>query len=720
MIGNIFTIYEGETNTMSETKKELLKHFEDPVSDKYSDHSKYINRELSWLEFNKRVLIQSIRKDVKLHEQFKFLDISESNLNEFIMVRLSSVINKFASGDMSPEISGMNPNEEYNAIIKAIKKFKKMQDKCYEVALSHLDKRDISLTKFSKLDKEEKGALSKYFYRNIFPLITPINYDTTKEFPDLSSKQLNIVVSLEDKTNPNLQVISFIPINNSIPRIYLIPNKKGKKTKYITLEEILYGFLDKIYFNKKIVDYGMVKILRNADTSLSHNKDIYITDRMRKNLTDRKYSTPVYMDITGNISKELTSILTKIFDLDKRHVFSHDITFDYGALTDIELDGECDEPFSPQYPSELIGEHDMFSAIDKEDILLHHPYQSFSPVVKFLEHAAYDPDVLSIRQTLYRVSSIDSPIVNNLCLAAENGKTVSVILEIKARFDEDRNISMIDKMKSAGVHLIYGDENLKTHCKFITVVRRHKDSLKIYSHIGTGNYNDKTAKLYTDISMFTSNYKIGQDLMCIFNMLSGFADPTAKINKLYFSPHNLRKKIMSCIDNEIANVKAGKLGIITLKMNSISDKELIDKLYDASKHGVKVVLFCRGICSMKPINKNIEIRSLVGRFLEHSRIYSFYNDKKHDIFISSADLLTRNLDKRFELLVPVKDKETKSKLLKILSMYYTDTFNTFAMTPKGKYEKVKGHCNIHELFMAEAIENYKLKSIPKMIGIKKK
>lgn len=705
---------------MSEHTKELLKDFEEPISDKYSDNPKYINRELSWLEFNKRVLIQSIRKDVKLHEQFKFLDITNSNLDEFIMVRLSSVINRVIAEDMKPEISGMNPIEEYSAILKGIKKFKKMQDRCYDRALHQLDKRDISLVKFSKLDKEERGIIGKYFYRNIFPLITPINYDTTKEFPDLISKQLNIVVSLEDKTNPNLQVISFIPINSSIPKIFPIPNKKGKKIKYITLEEILYGFLEKIYFNKKIVDYGMIKILRNSDTSLSHNKDIYITDRMRKSLTDRRYSAPVYMDVTGNISKELMNILTKIFDLDKRHVYSHDSSFDYAPLTEIYLPNESDESFTPQYPSELIGEHDMFSAIDKEDILLHHPYQSFSPVIKFLEHAAYDPDVLSIRQTLYRVSSIDSPIVNNLCLAAENGKSVSVILEIKARFDEDRNISMIDKMKSAGVHLIYGDENLKTHCKFITVVRRHKDSLKIYSHIGTGNYNDKTAKLYTDISLFTSNYKIGQDLMSIFNMLSGFADPTAKINKLFFSPYNLRKKIMSMIDNEIKNVKDGKLGIITLKMNSISDKEMIDKLYEASKQGVKIMIFCRGICSMKPINKNIEIRSLVGRFLEHSRIYSFYNDKKHDIFISSADLLTRNLDKRFELLVPVKHKETKSKLLKILSMYYTDTFNTFSMSSKGKYEKVKGNCNIHELFMKEAIENYKLKSIPKMIGIKKK
>ena len=362
----------------------------------------------------------------------------------------------------------------------------------------------------------------------------------------------------------------------------------------------------------------------------------------------------------------------------------------------------------------------MFSAIDKGDILLHHPYQSFSPVIKFLEHAAYDPDVLSIRQTLYRVSSIDSPIVNNLCLAAENGKSVSVVLEIKARFDEDRNISMIERMKSSGVHLIYGDEELKTHCKFITVVRRHKNGLKIYSHMATGNYNDKSAKLYTDISIFTSNYKIGQDLMSIFNMLSGFADPMSKIDKLYFSPYSLRKKLVSMIDNEIKNAKSGKVAIITLKMNSLSDKDIIDKLYEASKNGVKITIFCRGICSMKPINKNIEIRSLVGRYLEHSRIYMFYNDKKMDTFISSADLLTRNLDKRFELLIPVKSKETKEKLLKILSMYYTDEFNTFVMSSKGVYEKIKGQCNIHELFMREAIENYKFKSIPKMVGIKKK
>ena len=366
----------------------------------------------------------------------------------------------------------------------------------------------------------------------------------------------------------------------------------------------------------------------------------------------------------------------------------------------------------------MIGEHDIFTAIDNEDIILHHPYESYDPVVKFLQHSAYDSNVITIKQTLYRVSSADSPIVDALCKAAKNGKQVSVILEIKARFDEDRNISLIDKLHSSGVKLIYGVEELKTHCKFITVVRKSKDGLKIYSHMATGNYNDKTAKIYTDISYFTSKFKVGQDLISIFNMLSGFSEATPKINRLYFSPYNLRKKLISLIDKEIKNVHNGKTAAVTIKVNSISDKEIIDKLYQASKAGVKIMIFCRGICSMKPINSNIVIKSIVGRYLEHSRIYYFYNNKDPLLFISSADLLTRNLDKRFELLIPVKEYSAKNKLTRIISMYYKDEFNTFTMNKDGTYCKNEGDTNIHKLFMKEAIDNYKFKSVPKLFGKK--
>ena len=699
--------------------KELLKELDTPISNKYTNKSLYLNRELSWLEFNKRVLIQTVRKDVPLIERCNFLSITSSNMDEFIMVRLASSLNSLMKNPTNIELSGMNPHEEFKSMLNGIKRFKSLQDNCYEILLKKLNKENIRICKYKELTKDEKSYIGKIFYKSIFPVLTPINFDTTKQFPDIISKQLSIVVSLEDSSTNDLQVISFIPLNENLDLIYEIPTKNDKAKKYILLEDIIYGYLNRIYFNKKILDYGMIKILRQADIELSHDKGMYITDRMRNTLLQRRYSEPIFMDVTSNISKPLQKIIMKIFELNKSQVFEYDNTFNYGGLTKINLENGKYKSFSPQYPSELIGEHDMFTAIDNGDIVLHHPYESFDPVVKFLEHAAYDKDVIAIKQTLYRVSSIDSPIVNALCKAAENGKQVSVILEIKARFDEDRNISMIEKMKLAGIQLIYGTEDLKTHCKFIVVVRRSKKGFKVYTHLGTGNYNDKTSKIYTDLSYFTSDFKIGQDVAMIFNMLSGFSEPTTKINKLFFSPYNLRKKLENCIEDEIKNAKNGKPAIITLKVNSISDKAMIDKLYTAAKHGVKIIVFCRGICSMKPINKNIMIRSIVGRFLEHSRIYYFHNNNHPNIFISSADLLTRNLDKRFEILTPVKD-EAKEKILKILSMYYKDTFNSFEMDNSGEYHKLEGECNIHDLFMKEAIENYKFKSIPKMVGLKKK
>lgn len=695
---------------------DIIKKMTSPISPKYVTKSNYINRELSWLEFNKRCLYQTLRKDkdVPIIEKCNFLNITSSNIDEFISVRLSSIINRIKNNDKETDISGMTPYSEYKAVIEGIHNFKDLQNECYEKLVSKMEKKyDIEICKFKDLNKDEKSYIGKIFYRDIFPLLVPINYDTTKEFPELISRQSNIVVSMEDINNNNFQVISFITLDNSLDPIYKIPNMK--KNKYILLEEIIYGYLNRIYYGKKIIDYGVIKIIREGDVELSHNEDTYITDRMRQTLINRRLSNPIFMDITSNVSKDLQKLLRKIFELDKNHIYENKNSINYNALTKIKIiDGKYDH-FEPQYPSELLGEHDMFTAIDNGDILLHSPYESYDPVIKLLEHAAYDKDVLSIKQTLYRVSSIDSPIINALCKAAENGKSVTVILEIKARFDEDRNLSMIDKLRLSGVKLIYGAERLKTHCKFIVIVRRSRKGLKMYSHLATGNYNDNTAKIYTDISYFTSNFKVGQDLCGIFNMLSGFSEPTNKINKLYFSPYNLRKKLISCINNEIKNAKNGKSAIITIKVNSISDKVMIDKLYEASKAGVKIIIFCRGICSIKPINDNIIIRSVVGRYLEHSRIFYFYNNKDAEIYISSADLLTRNLDKRFELLIPLKDDEVKEKAMKILSMYYKDTFNSFQMNKNGEYIKIDGDTNIHQLFMEEAIDNYKLKSIPKMI-----
>lgn len=684
-------------------------YFINPISKVYGCNKHYINRELSWLEFNKRVLFQAIRKDIPLMERFNFLNITSSNLDEFIMVRFSSVINSMAKD--GKDISGLRAIEEYEAILKSIERFKTLQYSVFDTLVNKLESNGVKVKTYKELSKIEKNICRNIFEKQIFPLLTPMNFDTTKDYPEFNSKQLTIAVLLEDK---DMQVISFIPLDNSLDKMYKIHKDKDI---YITLEEIIYGNLSRLFYKKNIVDYGMIKLLREADIELDHDTDIYITERMRNTLLQRRYSTPIYMECTDNISKQFAKLLRKAFNLDKTHVYKSDGVIDFSPYMSVlkKDSSQWYKPFTPQYPNELLGDVDMFTAISENDILLHHPYESYDPVVKFLEQAANDYDVLSIKQTLYRVSSADSPIINALCDAARNGKQVSVILEIKARFDEARNISLIDKLRTSGVQLSYGVENLKTHCKFISIVRREKKKLKIYTHIGTGNYNEKTSKLYTDISYFTSNITIGQSVLSLFNMISGYSEPSEDyIDKIYFSPYNIRSQIIKCIDNEIHCAKKGHKAIIVLKMNSLCDKEVIDKIYSAADHGVKITIICRGICSIK-YHKNIIVKSIVGRFLEHSRIYYFHNNGKRRIYISSADLLTRNLDKRFELMVPVIDYNCANKLMKILDLYYTDTHNSFTMNKDSVFIKDirKNDVNVHELFMNDAISKYKLKSLPK-------
>jgi len=641
-------------------------------------------------------------------ERFNFLNITSSNLDEFIMVRYSSVLNSI--GDDSIELSGMYPEEESSAILAGIKRFKEMQEETFDILTKKLSKEGVVIKTYKELTKEEKDRVSMIFYKEIFPVLTPMNFDTTKEYPEFNSRQLTLAVLLED---PAMQVISFIPIDPSLKKIYKVSKDKDV---YITLLDIIYNFLSFIFYNKNIVDFGAIKLLREADIELEHNRDVYITERMRDTLLKRRYSKPIFMECERRISKSFSKLLGKVFDLNKANIYRSNGVIDYSPYCDIlPKSGKLHyKKFTPQFPAEIIGNPDMFEAIRENDILLHHPYESYEPVIKFIQQSAIDPNVISIKQTLYRVSSADSPIVDALCAAARNGKQVSVILEIKARFDEARNISLIDKLRGAGCQLVYGVEDYKTHCKFISVVRREKGKLRLYTHIGTGNYNEKTAKIYTDISYFTSNFKVGNDVLTVFNMISGFSEPTTDIEKIWFSPYNLRRELIECIDNEIKFAKKGKEALITLKMNSLCDKEIIDKLYEAADAGVRIMIFCRGICSIKH-RKNIKVRSLVGRFLEHSRIYYFYNNKSPRIYISSADLLTRNLDKRFELMLRVNDPVTQNKLFKILSFYYRDTFNSFEMDKHSRFIKCDDNkTNIHEEFIRQALESYKLKSMPKL------
>jgi polyphosphate kinase 1 len=702
---------------MTNNLSDLFDVERDRIRSKFNNPGFYMNRELSWMEFNKRVLHQTMRTEVPLLERLKFLGITESNLDEFIMVRFSSILNKLRLGYTETDIAGLLPEQEYELLLREIISFKEIQQESFEKLRKKLRKNNFTICKFKHLSEKEVDYVRKLFERNIYPLLTPITFDSTKEFPLIKSKQLCIIASLGDKKNPNLNVMSIIPLHG-LDRLYKIETDESDEERYILLEDIIFNFLHKVFINKSIIYRGCMRIIREADIEIEGRRDIYIVDRMRETLIKREFSKPIFMDIDSDVPKETLKLLTKIFDIDKRQVFKCENIVDMSFLLSKPIRNAAYEydPFNPQYPEDLIGEHDMFTAIDNGDLILHHPYESFTPVIKFLEHAAEDNDVLAIKLTLYRVSSAESPIVEALCRAAERGKQVSVLLEIKARFDENRNMSLIEKLKVSGCKLIYGIEELKTHCKFILVVRKGKKNLKTYCHIGTGNYNDKTASIYTDISYFTSSSKIADDLLTIFNVLSGFSDPRDEVSKIFYAPYNLRLRLYQLIDREIENAQKGRQAFITLKLNSLSDLGIIKKLYEASEQGVKISIICRGICSMKKINSNINIKSVVGRFLEHSRIYFFYNNGKSDIFISSADMLTRNLDRRVELLVPITDENSRNKLLSILKMYFRDTFNTYILNKDNQYELLKSPVpfNVQEYFMEQAVKSFKLRSMPIM------
>ncbi|MMZ42110.1 Polyphosphate kinase [compost metagenome] len=685
---------------------------------KYSRFSRpelYTNRELSWLQFNWRVLHHAIRKDVPLLERFNFLGITASNLDEFIMVRFSSVINKVMRDDMTPDLSGMLPHEEYLEILSKIKHFKGLQNDGYVKLWNKIKKHGVELVKVNDLNKSEKEQVHRIFTRQIYPLLTPITFDSTKAFPIIKSGQLCTIVCLEDDINPNLNVLSIIPIDPSMKRIYEVKTKEGVK-KLILLEDIIRYHLDKVFVNKKIVYTGEMRILREADIEIDRNRSIYIVDRMRQTLRRRELSRPIFMDVDQRMPKHMIRLLTKIFDIDKNHVFkaAHNIDMTFLKNLPIDIPQLRYKSFRSQHQDEMVGEVDMFTAMDSGDIILHHPYDSFDPVIKFLEHAAEDKEVRAIKQTLYRVSSSDSPIVEALCRAAKKGKQVSVLLEIKARFDEGRNISLIEKMETAGCKLIYGAEDLKTHCKFILVVRETPKGLKEYCHVGTGNYNEKSASVYTDLSYFTCNTKICDDLIAIFNILSGFSEPKDTINKVFYAPYNIRTKLYAMIDREKELARKGKPASIILKLNSLSDKGIIERLYEAANEGVRISIICRGICSMKSIHKNISIRSIVGRYLEHSRIYYFHNNGKVDLFISSADMLSRNLDRRVELMVPIVDNEVKDHIMNILGAYFKDTHNTYFMNSLGEYirhEQDDDAMDVQTYFMKAAIGEHGLKRI---------
>lgn len=656
-----------------------LESYEMEHDKKVKPKGKLINRDISWVAFNARVLYYAqvknvpMEKHIPINERFKFLAISDSNLNEFLSVRY-------------PYVKKHKDTQPFDKLQKEVKKFIDTQSRVYNELKLRLKDIGMEIVKPSKLDNKELRKLKSIFMNDIFPLITPIQIGSVNEYVKLDNGQLCIAVLIDDGTE-NLNII---PVSKAIKRMYIFDKK------VVLIEDVIYHFLNDIFTNKAIISKTSFKIIKDSDIELSHDTSRYIVERMQETILSRKLSKSVYMIFQKGVKSSLKKMLSHAFKVSSKNTAEAEL-IDYTRFFDKLLSDKkySYKPFKPHEFQDDEVRYSLFEVLNEKDILLHHPYDSYDTVVKFIYHAAIDPDVLAIKQTLYRVSSIDSPIVNALCTAANNGKHVAVLVEIKARFDEENNIALIKKLKESGVVVLLGLEHLKTHCKMCVVVRQEGDKKKIYSHIGTGNYNEKTAKQYTDLSYLTSKSKIGIDLLNVFNIIAGNSSPKEKMQKIAYSPVTLRKTLIKCIDREISIAKSGKDAEIFIKVNSLSDTIMVNKLYDAAKEGVKITIICRGVCSICP-RENIRIKSIVGRFLEHSRIYYFRNNKNSEYFISSADLLTRNLDKRVETLVSVKDSNVVKKLESIMNVLIDDTENSFTMTENGSWVVPTKGFNSHE------------------------
>ena len=680
---------------------------------------RFTNRELSWLAFNKRVLSEAKDNHLPLMERLKFLSITASNLDEFFMVRVASLKDQVNAGYTKKDIAGMTSKEQIDAILKETHKFTTAQYNTYNRSfLPSLKKNGLKIvTEFEKLTEEQADYVDNYFQKEVFPVLTPMAVDSSRPFPLIRNRSLNIGALLMDKKKKGTIDFATVQVPSVLPRVVTIPTDGDNCTTVILLEQIIEKNIQKLFLNYKVLCQAPFRVMRNADLSIDEDEAADLLIEIEKQLKKRQWGEAIRLEVEDNIDKRLLKTLRKELNLSEDAIFKIngplDLTF-LMKVYDIEGFDHLKEPkYTPQQPKMLDASRDLFEQIREHDILLHHPYETFDPVVNFVKKAASDPNVLAIKQTLYRVSS-HSPIIASLAQAAENGKQVSVLVELKARFDEENNIVWAKKLEKAGCHVIYGLVGLKPHSKITLVVRKEEDGIRRYVHLGTGNYNDSTAKLYTDMGMFTSKTRYGEDATAVFNMLSGYSEPLVW-NKLSLAPLWLRGKFLSLIEREKEHAKNGRTARIIAKMNSLCDPGIIEALYDASEAGVEIDLIVRGICCLragiKGLSEHIRVRSIVGTFLEHSRIFYFENNGNAEYYMGSADWMPRNLDKRVEILFPVEDPILQEEIYHILHIQLSDTKKAHLLMPDGHYVKVdqrgKTPLNSQLYFCEEAMANAK-------------
>ncbi|HJD35779.1 MAG TPA: RNA degradosome polyphosphate kinase [Candidatus Blautia ornithocaccae] len=682
----------------------------------YTKPEYYRNREISWLGFNERVLSEAKDKNIPLFERLKFLSITASNLDEFFMVRVASLKDMVHAKYTKPDIAGMTPKEQLKALAPEVKSLIQAQYNTYNRSLiPALKKAGVKVVeKHEDFSEEQKEFVDRYFEEAVYPVLTPMAMDSARPFPLIRNKTLNIGALIAKKGKKEKEELEFatVQVPSVLPRIIEIPGDKKDKTTVVLLEEIIERNIGKLFLSNPVVCACPYRIIRNADLTIDEDEAADLLTEIEKQLKKRQWGEVIRLDVEEKMDPRLLKILKMEFDMKEEDIHYINGPLDLTFLMKMyKLEGFDDlkvEPYVPAPVKEMMTDEDIFTQIRRQDILLHHPYMSFDPVVDFVRQASRDPEVLAIKQTLYRVSG-NSPIIAALAQAAENGKQVTVLVELKARFDEENNIVWAKKLEKAGCHVIYGLLGLKTHSKITLVVRKEEEGIRRYVHLGTGNYNDSTAKQYTDCGILTCSAKIGEDATAVFNMLSGYSEPKSW-NKLVVAPIWMRDRFLHLIEMEQRRALEGKEARIVAKMNSLCDRDIIAALYAASAAGVKIDLIIRGICCLKVgipgVSENITVRSIVGNFLEHSRIFYFYSDGKEQLFMGSADWMPRNLDKRVEIVFPVEDPRLKEEVKHILHIQLADNVKAHILQPDGTYEKIdkrgKQLVNSQEYFCEEA------------------
>lgn len=654
----------------------------------------YNNREVSWVGFNRRVIEEAFDHKNPLLERIKFLAIASSNLDEFFMVRVGGLKDQVTMGFSEPENkTQMTPTEQLIAVDRANRDNVKLQYDQYHSLIRDLEGYNIYFKSVDELSPENYQIVEKKFNYEILPTLTPLGIDAYRPFPKLANKSLNIFVDIVTQSGEKKSAIVQIPA--LLNRIIELTN--GEKTVYVLLEDVITHFIDKLFHGYQVTRTFAFRITRNADLTIHEDGAEDLLIEIEKFLKKRKSGAAVRLEIDARCDASINaSFLKNELEIEDRDVYKLEGPLDLTML--FQLSGMIEKrypqlafnPFEP-CPPKYLGDKKLYEEALKRDIFFHHPYESFQPIVDFIKEASEDPNTLAIKQTLYRVSS-DSPIIDALKNAAEAGKQVTVLVELKARFDEENNVHWARMLEEAGCHVIYGMTHLKTHSKITLVVKKVNNEIVPYVHLGTGNYNDKTAKIYTDMGIITTNKEIGEDAMNFFNYLSGYSEkPT--YNKLHVAPFEIRDEFIEHINQEIECQKAHGNGLIIAKMNSLTDKTVIKKLYEASNAGVKIKLIIRGICCLKPgipgVSENIRVISIVGRFLEHSRIYYFYHNGEEKMYLSSADMMTRNMIKRVEILFPIIDNKIVEELKDILNLQLDDNQKAREQDANGVYHYVR-------------------------------